>query len=283
MFQNTLVEFKNSCLNHCMIFEVDSVQTFLRQEFRRRVTNNPRYSQRAFARNLGLSPGALSEIMHDQRPLSLKTAMKIAKSLGFNAVETKRLYELTDVEKRKSLIEKTTSLEADRFSLKHLDEDTFYLVSEWYHFAILNLVECDDFRWSATYISKRLGLTQAQAQMAMELLLRLNLVRRKGQSVESTQDYLLSPSGIPSEAIRKYHRQMLEKAIQALDLQNVEQRDISGVGFAFNPKQLPQIKKEISDFQDQLATKYSKGKRQEVYFLEMALFKLTQGEHDEKK
>ena len=57
----------------------------------------------------------------------------------------------------------------------------------------------------------------------------------------------------------------------------MHERELSGVGFAVDVNLLPQIKKEISAFQDQLLSKYSKGKRKEVYFLEMILFKLTKG------
>jgi hypothetical protein len=36
------------------------------------------------------------------------------------------------------------------------------------------------------------------------------------------------------------------------------------------------IKKEIGQFQERLIAKYGKGKKTEVYFLEMVLFKITQ-------
>jgi hypothetical protein len=68
----------------------------------------------------------------------------------------------------------------------------------------------------------------------------------------------------------------MEKAIGALETQTSAERDFGGCGFAVDPAQLPAIKKDLSDFQDTLLAKYSAGKKTEVYFLEMALFKLTQ-------
>ena len=115
----------------------------------------------------------------------------------------------------------------------------------------------------------------------MKLLLRLGLVKKRGEGVECAHDFVLSPDGIPSAAVRAYHRRMLEKAIEALELQNLGERDITGLGFAVDPAHLAKIKKEISEFQDQLAAKYSKGKRREVYFLETALFRLSQGDNNE--
>jgi len=247
------------------------------QEFSRRVRLNSRYSLRAYSRNLGLSSGALSEILRERRPVSLKAAAKIAKALGLNQAEAKRLYELVEAGRRKPLAQVFVE---ERLKQKQLDADTFHLVSEWYHFAILNLLDCEGFHWSASYIAKRLGLTAAQAQTAMDLLLRLGLVRKQGTQAIGVTDYVLSPSGIPSAAIRAYHRGMLEKAIHALEFQDIRERDVTGVGFAVDPARLEQIKRDISDFQDQMVAKYSKGKRRAVYFLETALFQLTKGERD---
>lgn len=267
-----------------MIFESESAQNFLQEEFSRRVRANHRYSMRAFARSLGLSSGELSEILRKQRPISLKVATKISKAMSFNSIETIKFFELVDAEKRNSFIEDTAEnyVKASTQEQKKLDEDTFHLVSEWQHFAILNLLDCVDFRWDSSYVAKRLGLSQAQAQLAMNLLVRLNLVYKKGNIYQGVKDIVLSPSGVTSSAVRKYHRQIMEKAIEAIELQKINERELSGVGFAVDTSHLLQIKKEISAFQDQLVAKYSKGKKQEVYFLEIALFKLTQGVSNEK-
>ena len=91
---------------------------------------------------------------------------------------------------------------------------------------------------------------------------------------------MLSPSGVPSDAVRNYHRQMIKKALYALEMQPVQERDISGIGFACDLEDLDSIRNEISEFQDQLAAKYSKSRSKkvtDVFHLEMALFKLTQG------
>lgn len=265
-----------------MLFEATSPQDFLLEEFNRRVRLNPRYSLRAFARSLGLSSGALSEILHRRRPITLKTATKLARALGLNATETKKLCDLVLADKGKAIAESDLP-PVPSPAQRQLDEDTFVLVSEWYHFAILNLMDCEGFRWDARKIAKQLGLSVAQAQMAMNLLLRLGLVKQEGRNFKCAQDFVLSPSGVPSHAVRKFHRQILEKAILALELQSVDERDITGVGFAVDPRKLPQIKREIAEFQEQLVAKYSTGKRHDVYFLETALFRLTQGGRDEKK
>ncbi len=260
-----------------MVFEYDSIPDFLNAELRRRLRANPQYSLRSFAQSLKMSPGALSEILRERRGLGLKAVPRIARSIGLNESEAKHLLSLAQQSKTQLLkgqIEGTGLKGKDQGAVP---EEVFSLVSEWYHFAILNLLDCEGFRWESNWISSRLGISKLQAKMAMELLLKLKLVERKGGRIQGCNSELVTSSEIPSRAIRNYHRQLLEKAIQALEDQSVEDREISGIGFAVDRAKIASMKKEIIEFQNRILTKYSTGKRTDVYFLEMALFKLTQG------
>ncbi len=271
MFQNTLSFARLFGSIIPMEIGTDSAPQFLMDEFARRVRTNARYSLRAYARSLGMSPGALSEVLRGVRPLSHKAAARVIRSLGLNKGEANRLYSFIESEKRGAAV-------ADDVKRARLDEDTFHLIAEWHHFAILNLMNTEGFRWQAAFIARRLGLTISQADQAMRLLMRLGLVIKRGEKVVPAHDYVLSPEGIPSAAIRTYHSKILELAAQALETQNLAERDITGVGFALDPAHLERIKKEIADFQDALTAKYGSGKKTEVYFLEMALFKMSKGE-----
>jgi hypothetical protein len=46
----------------------------------------------------------------------------------------------------------------------------------------------------------------------------------------------------------------------------VEEREISGIGFSVDKAKIPNMKKDIIDFQDRMLAKYSAGKGTEVYF-----------------
>lgn len=257
-----------------MIYNYNSIHEFLQDELRRRVQSNPRYSLRSFARNLRLSPGALSEILKGRRDLSLKAVNNVAKAIGLNTEECKHLLQLAHQAKvKKSEFPALTATREQHI----IDQDLFSLISEPHHFAILNLLDCEKFEWKANWIAPHLGITLLQAQMAMDLLIRLGLVAKRNGRYVGKSEHLASSHEIPSAAIRHYHRQILEKAIAALDTQEISERDISGSGFAVDPTHLPALKKEIHEFQERLLAKYGSGKKTEVYFLEMALFKLTQG------
>lgn len=242
---------------------------FLLDELARRVKNNPNYSQRAFASFLGTSPGALNEILKRKRKLSHKMALKFAEKLQLNKSETQDFINLIHSSEGEDVPYKKS------FSEKQLDTDTFDVVSDWYCFAILALADCEDFKWTELHISKRLGISMWQAKDAVEKLLRVGLVEKTKRGYRATPDYVLSPDGIPSKAVRNFHHSILQKAQDALETQSVEEREISGVFMALDPSKLDKIKKDIDQFQDELVEKYSKGKKKEVYQFETALFRLS--------
>lgn len=247
----------------------------LEQELHRRIRKNPRYSLRAYASALGFSPGELSEILRGKRRLTAKALLKIARVLCFSPEMTERFLRETVPEKKERSTRNKSAL-----PVRPLTVDFFHVVSDWYCFAILNLADTEGFRGDPKWIARRLGLTVTETKLALARLKRLGLLREEGGKLEAVSDYVISPDGIPSEAIRNYHRQILEKAAESLETQSVTEREIAGVGFAFDPKRLPELKKEIHSFLDRVVRNYAPSpgseKPGEVYHLETSFFRMTQ-------
>lgn len=287
------------------IYDATSVSEFLRRELDRRLGTNPRYSLRAFAKNLGMSPGELSEVLREKRPMSARACHKVAQSLSLSPAEFKQLLVLAatarpigsrfDIEGEAAPLKTMNSNAGGSASLSggysasaavmahRLSEDRFRLVCDWWCFAILNLLDLDDVAWDRQEISNRLGISELQAQTTMERLERLGLVRKTtpGRAV-ATNEFVEHLSDVSSEAIRRYHRALLEKAIEALDSHSRDERDVTGIGFAMDRRELKSMAREISEFQDQLIAKYGRKRRgrklDSVYQLEVALFRLSRVE-----
>lgn len=274
-----------------MLIQTNSCKSFLAEELQRRIKVNPRYSQRAFARQMGMSPGEMSEVLRGKRNLSLKSAFRVIESLGLNQEESKHLLELVQLEKSQSA--KPTQGKGSNIRPpvpigeyrrnRQLDLDSYHVVADWYCFAILSLLECDDVQHDEKWIAQRMGLSTAEVRIALERLERVGLIRlyktASGQDkIDPIDEYVLSPQGTPSKAIRNYHRSMLTKAAESLEMQNVNEREFSGVNFAIDASSVKHLKTEISDFLDKMVEKYCRGSKKEVYHLEVALFRLTKGE-----
>jgi uncharacterized protein (TIGR02147 family) len=266
------------------VFESSSVHDFLRRELDRRLSSNSRYSLRAFARHLDMSPGELSEVLRAKRPLSVKACQKVANALDLSPAEFKHLLVLAATASTERAERETGSAAPLRspsvpLHLRRLDEDRFRLVSDWWCFALLNLLEVENFHWRSQEIASRLGISQLQAQTAMDRLERLQLVRRQPlDKAVAAHDLVEHLSEVPSEAIRRYHRAILEKAANALDTQPREQRDITGIGMAIDKRDLKSIAREVAEFQEQVIAKYGRKRRgrkfDSIYQLEVALFRL---------
>ena len=271
-----------------MLTEQSSYRDYLRNELVRRIRSNPRYSQRAFARHLAMSPGELSEVLCGKRSLSVRSALKVSKALGLTSEETQRLLFLIQMEKVGP--EGSPALDAVRDAapspqVRTLTLDLYHIISDWYCLAILTLADCMEFRWDPAWIAKRFGISVPEVTVALERLERVGLIERDASgALHVVQDYVLSPAGIPSEAIRNTHRQILEKALRSLDLHSVDQREFCGVGLAFDPRNLPALRGEVNEFLDHLVKKYARGKRSQVYHLQFCFFPLTEGDpHAGKK
>lgn len=74
--------------------EAEDYKTFILAEFKRRVEKNSSYSQNAFARDLGISPSRLSEILRGKQGLSLRWAITIAENLHLSKEESEHFCNL---------------------------------------------------------------------------------------------------------------------------------------------------------------------------------------------
>lgn len=263
-----------------MLLQCDSYRDFLANELTRRMRANSRYSLRAFARSLKLSPGELSEILRGMRPLTLKSAQRVAEALSLSPGERTHLFELVAsgtraLQPKASPTRASSGAALTPMQQKQLSLDLFYLVSDWYCFPILSLAECEGFRSEPRWIAGRLGVSVIEARTAIERLLRLGLLETKSGELKPCPDYVVAGDQVPSEAIRAFHRQILQKALDALDIQPLSEREFTGAGFATDPKHVPEIRRELSRFLDRIVQKYSRGKKSEVYHLELSLFRLS--------
>lgn len=238
---------------------------------------NPSYSLRALARKLKLPASALSEVMSGKRRVSRKAAEKIADRL------------LLDPEKRNEVLSsipatrkrRASQIEAQPADLKsvQITMDHFRSISEWYHFGILSLAETRGFKSDAQWIANRLGLSKATVQQAIERLLRLQMLRRDEHGeLKVTGESYSSPDGTADISLRKGHAANLELARKSLENDPVSIRDFTAITMAIDPAKLPEAKKMIRIFRDQLCAHLNSGETTEVYKFCMQMIPLTHSE-----
>lgn len=259
-----------------------SYREILKSHLSERMENNARYSLRAFSRDLSISPSRLSEILNGKQGLSAKWAKKIANRLQLSSSETDDFCQrviASDARAGRVRREAMRRLEQAPAPTvpEILEEETFKVIADWYHFALLELTKVKGFRAQPRWISRRLGISEYEAKLAIERLSKLGLLRKKGNGLELTKRSLTTPRGVPSDAIRRFNRQILAKANEAISLQSINERDFSTLTVAVRKADLAFVADRIKAFRRSLDAELSaiSGPADEVYSLAMQFFRLT--------
>lgn len=264
-----------------MDLKLESPQIILQEEFNRRKRINDRYSLRMLARKLDLPPGRVSELLSGKRKMTQKTAEKIANRLGYDPDQRKQLFDALKYSNGNFELEE--SIEENDF--KPLDSDSFYVIADWYHFAILSLMELDDFDSTEKWIADRLGISIVQVKSALQRLQRLGLIatNHDGKWVQQ-QENTTTTHDLESVALKMSHKQSLEQAIDAIDNISVDLRDITSMTMAIDLERLPKAKLLIKNFRRQLCA-FLEGtpQKNEVYNLNIQLIPVTKPQQERNK
>ncbi len=251
----------------------------LKEEFEVRVQKNPRYSLRAFARDLGVAPSRIIETLSYKRGLSRTVASRIVKSLGLTKQESEIFLNLVDAVHGRSQVVRSRALQslnvARTSDYTTLQVDAFKLISDWYHYAILELTNVEGFQSDSDWISRRLGVPKTVIEAAIQRLKRLELLTEEDSQFRATEAMTFTSSGIPSDGLKKHHEQILEKAKKAVFCQSVEQRDLSAVTIAIRSSEIPRAKEMIKKFRRELTRELEAvPSKDSVYCLAVQFFQL---------
>jgi uncharacterized protein (TIGR02147 family) len=242
---------------------------------------------RAFARDLGLSPSRLCQVLKGKQGLSKAAAVSICHKLGFTPEETHHFTCLVDASDARSKKDRARAeaalaeLVQSQVQFKTLPEDAFQVISEWHYYALKELLRTNNFKYDTDWIAKRLGISRYEVEVAIEKLQKLGFVRVLGDRMESTETATTTTHNVPSRALRLFHKSILNKAIDAIDFQAVNERDITSLTIPVAKRDLPIYQEEIKKFRRQfcsLAEARPPGEKDEVYNLSVQFFRLTEKE-----
>jgi uncharacterized protein (TIGR02147 family) len=251
----------------------------LKNEYSYRKKGNPKYSLRAFSRDMKMSPGFLSEVLKNKKKVSIDKAMQISSALGWSWRQSQVFLQTTQLGHAKSKkaqkflkseLQKSEALygEFDRLKLSK-----FSSISNWYYMAVLELTEVPEFRADASWIARALGIEKNQAEDALEKLKVAGLLIQD-ENLKLKKKANMSLPDTSSSDIRKFHRQHLTNAANAIEEQEMDKRHFSGVTMAIDPSKLPEALTLIREFRSRMASLLESGTKQSVYHLAVQLYQL---------
>jgi len=248
---------------------------WLQKEFTDRCRRNPSFSLRAFAKLIGMEASSVSQLMAGKRNASHKVIGKICDRLS------------VPPEIRHQFLASSNRPQSKSDSVpdyRQIAADAFAVIADWYHYAILELTHTENFNSSPKWIADKLGISIIQASVAIERLERLELIEIKEGRLCETGAFLTNYSeGFTAPALKELQRQVLQKALNAIDYVPQEEKDITSMTMAIDVTKLPEAKKRIKNFRRELCTFLEGGPRARVYNLGVQLYPISKSTVFEEK
>ena len=270
------------------IFAYQSFGGYLGDYLRAKKVQDPNFSLRRLSRAVKFrSPSLISMIANGHRVPRPDLVFALAREIGLDEKATAYAETLANLERARTAsakvkLEQRLRELAPIGGVADVDLDVFKLISQWHNIAILEFTESRYFQEDPEWLAARLGptVTAGMARDALELLVRVKLLARgKDGRLVRTANQFKAAHGIPSAAVRAFHKQMLLKAHQAIDKQKVREKSFIGTTLAVPTTKVALAESLLAgymeDFRRRMTEGEADGQPEELYHVAVQFFRLT--------
>ena len=249
--------------------EAQDFRLYLQNQLTERCKKNPKYSLRSFAQRLDMESSALSKILRGKRRVTEKTFLKLSKILNLSPHEIAQF---------RQNLKQSAEYDYSPKNYQQVSLDAFNVISDWYHYAILELTTVKKFKPSEKWIAKSLGISVSEVNIAVERLKRLGFLKvNKNKWIDVSSEMTTVGNDFTHAAFRRLQKQVLEKALDALENVSYDKRDQTSLTMAICSKKVPHARERIKKFRRSLCEFLREDKKyDEVYQLSVSLYPLTE-------
>ncbi len=246
-------------------------QQYLQKELASRMRRNSNYSMRSMARSLGVHVSTLSRAISGKPKFGEKLAERLTQQLGLVGEDKRQFINSLPCKKRFQ----NANLDGQQESC-HLDEEIFEAIADLHHFAILELTFVEGFRPDPDWIAPRVGISKFKAKHACDRLQRLGLlVFQNGKWQKSKGRILAGQKTLgTSQALLEHQRQIMQRAMKALDTVPRERRCMTGMTIPADPQKIAMARIILENVAHEVCNVLADGEIKEVYQLGISLFPL---------
>ncbi len=254
---------------------------YLNDELEYRQEKNPAYSLRSFARDLSIDHSALSKIISGKRIPDIANIKSLLSKIDATEKTIQMITEM--ISKEKNI--KNFKIRKPQNVYKEVSQTVFNVISNPNHYALLELLKTHNFTFSHEFISHRLNIEQEEVEVIIKNLEELKMIRIENNEISdltdgfSTHEIDLSKT---SKANKDYQIELLNRSIDTLRYNSIEERSHSAIVFATNKEKIYEAKGIIKKFRQSLCDFLEDtDKKTNVYALQVSLFPLTESEDNE--
>ena len=265
------------------IYHYQDPRQFLLDALSSKQKLDPTYSVRKWSKDMGLkSHSLLVMLLQGKRELRIQHCEFINNGLELNNNEQAYYQTLVQYKNAKGIEER--NLIAGFLQDQHPGDDfksrdvmEFTAISDWVHMAILAMTELRNFKGTEEEVCVLLKgkITLTEVRSAMIRLMDLDLVKwNKLGNLEATCKRVSSKDDICNKGVQEYHRQVIALATDALEEQDVDQREFQSFSMAVAKDKIILAKDMIRKFRAKLSKAVS-GDGDNVYQTNIQFFQLT--------
>ncbi|MBX7147495.1 TIGR02147 family protein [bacterium] len=267
------------------IFTYDNYRTYLKDLYLYHKESKGKVSFRFLSRQAGFkSPNFFKLVIDGKRNLSNDSIDKVAGAFKLNKEERGLFRNLV------MLNQATTSDEKRHFAeglistnyykkVNPLKEAQHAYYTNWYYVPIRELAASPYFVSDPEWVARQLtpSITTHEAKKALDDLESLGLLKKDEEGKYTQSESLVSTGDeVVSSLVVQFHREMMQKAGEALDIISASEREISSVTFGLSPENFNRFKLMIQAFRKELLALADAEKSQtRVYQLNFQLFPLS--------
>jgi uncharacterized protein (TIGR02147 family) len=272
------------------IYRFLDYRAFLKDWFDWKKRENKNFSHRLFAMKAGLkSPALLANVISGRRNLTSQTveaflqAMKLLKEERVFFAQLVKL-DQAKTDKERNLAWRNISATKRFREARRIEGESVAYLSHWYYPAIRELALRRDFRGDPEWIAAQLRpmIKVEQAKQALEALISLGMLAEKTGRLRPADGTVVTPMEVAGMAVHNYHRGMLERAGEAMDAFDPDERYLGGLTVAIPETLVEQVKDEIKAFQSRMLDLCDSAKNdaERVYQLGLQFFPLSAGSEE---
>jgi uncharacterized protein (TIGR02147 family) len=270
------------------VFSYTDYKVFLKDTLQFLKDRDPGFSLRKFSKQAGLSSGYLPIILNTAQHVAQKTLEKIIPFLELTPAQNSYLRILREMagpltaEQRENLLKKLRTFENFKNSAEI--EMVGYL-EHWYHIAIRELAQREEFFLDAEWIRKHLQfpISLSDVEKSISFLTEngfLTALPNKKARVESKE--LNCPGRIYSLALANSHKQFLKLAGDAIDTVEREQRSVLGHIMALDSEGILEARRIMSEALEKISRIEVKDPNSQILNFSLVAYPLSKRSGAEK-
>lgn len=270
-----------------LIYEYKDYRLFLQDLYNYYKESTGYFSYRYFSKRAGFkSPNYLKLVIEGHRNISQESVTKFCYALKLTKDESDFFQKLVSFNQSQNNSERAESalklIQSKIYKkMNPLKEEQLKYYSHWYQIGVRELSLCTDFIEDSQWIGSQFTpqLSRNEVDEALISLTKLGLLERSesGQLIPTNKN-IGTHDEVSSSLVTLYHKQMMDKAKESLDIHSGPEREVSSVCVPVSEDTFKKMKTRIQEFKKELIAIASEDNDPDrVYQMNFQLFPLTKG------